>query len=120
MWIDILKEGMIYATAYLVVIFGGRITVSKILAYFSHSDNTTGLKGAGTTIGILERILTLTFVFLNQYAAIALVITAKSIARFEELKKRKFSEYYLIGTLSSILFAIIVGIISKWIMKVII
>jgi hypothetical protein len=119
MWIDILKEGMIYATAYLVVIFGGRITISKILACFLASDDTTGLKGAGTTIGILERILTLTLVFLNQYAAIALVITAKSIVRFEELKDRKFSEYYLIGTLSSILFAIGVGIISKWIIETI-
>jgi len=63
-------------------------------------------------IGILERMLILTFVFLNQYATIALILTAKSIARFEGLKKREFAEYYLIGTLSSILFAILTGIVA--------
>ena len=37
----------------------------------------------------------------------------KSIARFNELKDRKMAEYYLIGTLVSITFALLVGIIAR-------
>ncbi len=37
----------------------------------------------------------------------------KSIARFNELKDRKMAEYYLIGTLASITFALLVGIVVR-------
>ncbi len=39
-----------------------------------------------------------------------ILVAAKSIARFDELKDRRFSEYYLIGTLTSLLIAVIVGL----------
>ena len=68
-------------------------------------------------IGYLERLLTLTFVLLGQYEALALILAAKSIARFEGLKRREFAEYYLIGTLSSVLFAMLVGIFASWLVS---
>ncbi|MDI6902827.1 MAG: hypothetical protein QMC77_03740 [Methanocellales archaeon] len=72
-----------------------------------------GLKGAGMVIGVIERIIVLTFVLVDQYTAITVIFAAKSIARFNELKDRKMAEYYLIGTLLSIAFAMIVGIITR-------
>jgi len=63
-------------------------------------------KGAGKMIGYLERIVVYFLLLLNQYAAIAFVIAAKSVARFPEVSKdgagRTLAEYYLIGTLLSI------------------
>ena len=82
-----------------------------------HPREAGGFKGAGSTIGYLERLLTLTFVLLGEYEALALILAAKSIARFQELKERKFAEYYLIGTLSSILFAMLVGIFASWLLS---
>ena len=39
---------------------------------------------------------------MNQYAAMGLVLTAKSIARYDKITKdEKFAEYYLLGTLIS-------------------
>jgi hypothetical protein len=101
--------------AYLIVILLGHLSVKGILGRFKPTGGgtTEGIEGAGMAIGILERVFTLTLVLVGQYAAIALIFTAKSIARFEELKKRQFSEYYLIGTLSSILFALAVGILTR-------
>lgn len=64
-------------------------------------------------IGGLERTLTLILILLGQWAAIVLLITAKSFARFEELKERRFAEYYLIGTLTSLLVAILTGIVLR-------
>jgi hypothetical protein len=61
---------------------------------------------AGALIGILERILILALLSVGQYAAIGLVLTAKSVARYDQIAKQKdFAEYYLLGTLLSTLWA---------------
>lgn len=45
---------------------------------------------------------------INQYSAVGLILTAKSIARYERISKdQEFAEYYLIGTLTSVLFSIL-------------
>ena len=64
--------------------------------------------GAGALIGTIERFLCIIFISLGQFAAIGLIYTAKSIARFEKIGKNpRFAEYYLIGTLYSILFVLV-------------
>lgn len=64
--------------------------------------------GAGALIGIFERFLSILFIHLGQFAAIGLIYTAKSIARLEKIgKDPRFAEYYLIGTLYSILFVLV-------------
>lgn len=63
---------------------------------------------AGATIGTLERLMILVLLSLGQYAAIGLVLTAKSIVRYEKISKvPQFSEYYLMGTLASMLITIV-------------
>ncbi len=67
------------------------------------------LDDAGRLIGYLERILVLTFVFINEYAAIGFLITAKSIFRFKE-DKAYLVEYYLLGTFLSMTIVVIIGL----------
>lgn len=63
----------------------------------------------GKLIGNLERLLVCVLLYLNQYTAIGLVFTAKSITRYNKIsEKQDFAEYYLLGTLFSILSTIIV------------
>lgn len=72
------------------------------------------LPNAGKYIGIIERLFVLTFIILGRWEAIGLLITAKSVFRFNDLKEsnnRKLTEYILIGTLLSFGFAIITGIL---------
>jgi hypothetical protein len=64
----------------------------------------------GRLIGILERWLVMLFVAAGQWGAVGLVMAAKSIARFRQLEERRFSEYYLIGTLCSLLAAVLLGL----------
>ncbi|QUH26426.1 DUF3307 domain-containing protein [Serpentinicella alkaliphila] len=59
---------------------------------------------AGKWIGILERILITFFIYNNQLNAIGFIIAMKSLARFKMLDSKIFSEYYLIGTLFSIVY----------------
>ena len=63
----------------------------------------------GKYIGILERILILTLTVTGNISAIGVVFAAKSIARFNELSKKQFAEYYLVGTLLSFLLALAGG-----------
>ena len=66
------------------------------------------VEGAGALIGLFERIFVIIFVALGQYSAMSLLIAAKSLARFDRITKNQaFAEYYLIGTLFSILFALL-------------
>ncbi len=103
--------------AYLVVIMGAYF-IKLMLRRYEEDVGTSGLKGAGMVIGVVERVMVLTFVLVNQYTAITVIFAAKSIARFNELKDRKMAEYYLIGTLVSITFALLVGIIAGEILGV--
>ena len=66
------------------------------------------VEGAGASVGTFERIFTVIFASLGQYAALGLLMAAKSMARYDRINKSPaFAEYYLIGTLYSILFAIV-------------
>ena len=66
----------------------------------------------GELIGFLERLILIILMSLNQYGAIGFVLTAKSIARHSAIVNEKMTaEYYLMGTLLSIVFAT-VGVIT--------
>lgn len=68
----------------------------------------SGHPNAGAMIGILERTIIMLLLAVNQFAAIGFVLTAKSIARYNKIvEDPRFSEYYLLGTLSSVLLAVL-------------
>ncbi|PYP22195.1 MAG: hypothetical protein DMD53_04355 [Gemmatimonadetes bacterium] len=82
-------------------------------------DRTAGAVdiARGRTIGALERALALTLVLLSQYAAVGWIIAAKSLARFKALEDREFAEYFLIGTLASLLLALLAGIGTRLLLE---
>jgi len=67
----------------------------------------------GKVIGIFERLVVLTIYLTGGVASIGIVIAAKSFARFKHFDNKDFAEYYLIGTLASVMLAIIGGIILR-------
>jgi hypothetical protein len=73
------------------------------------SDGQEKGVAAGKYIGILERTLILILAATGNISAIGVVFAAKSIARFSELSKKQFAEYYLVGTLLSFLLALAGG-----------
>lgn len=107
----------VISLAYLAVGVVGAYAIRSMLARYEPAIETGGLSGAGMAIGIIERVMVITFVLVDQYTAITLVFAAKSIARFNELEDRDMAEYYLIGTLLSITFAMIVGIVTRLVIR---
>lgn len=68
----------------------------------STGDKTVTDLKAGRKIGSIERLIMLLFIAMDQYTAMGMVLTAKSIARYDQItKEQSFAEYYLIGTLLS-------------------
>ncbi len=73
----------------------------------TNDEKLEKILNAGAFIGFLERLIIVALLSLQQYASIGLVLTAKSIVRYSEISKDSaFADYYLLGTLMSILSAI--------------
>ncbi len=105
-------------TAYFFIIWPSGFLIAKITEDWQKEiDNSKGLADAGRWIGMLERILILTFVLIDQFAGIGFLIAAKSILRFGDIKSadnRKEAEYILLGTMVSFIIAIFTGIVARY------
>jgi hypothetical protein len=77
--------------------------------------NREGLAKAGMWIGLLERFLILTFILIDQFTAVGLLIAAKSVLRFSDKENtQKKTEYVLIGTLMSFSASFIIGLLIRF------
>jgi len=122
----------LYMLAYIWVTIPIAVIIGKITEGWSNELNETqpstvtstmlvkaeklGLKNAGKWIGIIERILIVTFVINSQYASIGFMLAAKSVFRFGDLKDskdHKKTEYIIIGSFLSFMLSIITGIALK-------
>jgi hypothetical protein len=69
----------------------------------------------GRLIGNLERIVLTIVIAAGSYAALAFLIAAKGLVRSDEFNKnRDFTEYFLIGSLSSVLVALCAGMALRF------
>lgn len=106
-----LSVAAVYVSAWVVVWRGGGFFMAMLLSVCRlPADDVEDGPELGRLIGVLERLLVVTLVLEEAWAGIGLLVAAKSVARFKELDDRRFSEYYLVGTLGSLLLAIGVGL----------
>lgn len=114
-------RALLLAAAYWYACAGGAALVRRVLDIVPVGE-TPGAAGItvparelsrGLLIGVLERALALTLVLTNQFGALGLILAAKALARFRALDDRDFAEYVLIGTLASLLLALLVGLATR-------
>lgn len=87
------------------------IFIALIMNDYKPEDKDDTIK-AGRMIGTVERIIMLFFLSIKQYSSVGLVLTAKSIARYNKIAEdQKFAEYYLLGTLLSTICVLVVSLI---------
>src|SRR5690606_10091342 len=112
--IDLNFKYILIITGYLVCLKPANIFIKEVVKSTEtqvSSDNE--MPNAGKVIGVLERILTLTFIIISQYSAVGFLIAAKSILRYGNNETLK-TEYILIGTMLSFGIAVIAGIIINF------
>lgn len=109
----VLDAAAVGAGAAVAIFLGGWI-IAQLLAPFAAQLEPRGesprLARAGLYIGWLERALLYTFVLVGTPGAAAAVVALKSVARFPSFSQERFAEYYLIGTLTSVLVATLVAV----------
>ena len=103
-------------TAIVFVTYPAAIIMGMILEGMSNQIETDhkSLPNAGKYIGMIERLFVLIFIVIGRWEVIGLLIAAKSVFRFNDLKERnnrKLTEYILIGTLVSFGLAILAGLL---------
>ena len=114
---------LIYIVSYILVSIPTSILVDELTKKWGvevNDNNSDSLENAGKWIGIIERVLILTFTILGKFEPIGFMMAAKSVFRFGDLTNsndRKRTEYVLVGTLLSFAVAIIAGLLTKQIIK---
>ena len=89
-----------------------------VRALFKHISppTTPGVLRGGTWIGILERLLITGGILVGSPEVIAVVIAVKGLGRYPELRETEqelrggVAERFIIGTLTSFLWAAVVGV----------
>lgn len=102
------------AMAHFVGAWAVRRAVAPYVAVIG--DANKGLPNAGQLIGQLERFLIVLFVISGNVTGVGFLLTAKSVFRFGDIKDddtQRRTEYYLIGSLASFAFAIVVGFAAR-------
>jgi hypothetical protein len=106
------RDVVVVAAAGLACVFLGGALIGRVLHRFATlvedpAGGVRGMEDAGLYIGWLERALLFAFLTAGSPEAAALVIAAKSVARFPSFEKDRFAEYYLIGSLMSLVIAVL-------------
>jgi hypothetical protein len=129
----------ILAAGLLVVVRGGTYivrgflkkagTLPRIVAAPGTSPNASGSAAQmapdaphidqeeynrGRLIGNLERLLLTVVVAAGSFTAIGFLVAAKGLIRFEEFQQRAFTEYFLVGSLASVLIAFCAGLAVRF------
>ncbi|MFE5392813.1 DUF3307 domain-containing protein [Bacillus thuringiensis] len=71
----------------------------------------------GKYIGMVERLLMMLLIAFQAFTAITFLVTIKALTRFKQFDDKCFAEYYLIGSLTSILLGIISGVLIMLTLK---
>ena len=99
---------------YLIILSPSAVFIRMMLERLTSNFSSTGsLPLAGQSIGMLERVLMLSFILLDQFAGLGFLLAAKSVFRFGDLsasKDKKLTEYVMLGTLLSVSVTLFVGL----------
>ncbi len=117
MIIKLSNDALITIVAYLLISIPASVLIGQMTMKWRKeiSKDDESLTDAGKWIGIIERILVLTFILIGQWTPLGFLLAGKSIFRFGDLNKsgeRKKTEYILIGTLLSFTFSILIGLLT--------
>ena len=95
-------------------------TLPQLSLRGAEADSDTGTNrldlvemNRGRLIGNLERLVLTLVVVAGSYAALGFLVAAKGLIRSEELQEREFAEYFLVGSLCSVLVALCAGSVLR-------
>jgi hypothetical protein len=76
-----IPRGLVLVSAYVLAVTGGSVTVRALLEPYAPALPSDEELSLGRVIGYLERLILVTLLLLGQYAAMAVIVAAKSLIR---------------------------------------
>ncbi len=95
------------------VLKGNVVNQNGVVEEYSYTIITKHDLSRGKLIGYIERMLVLILTFYGAFPAIGFIVAAKSISRFKQMDDRNWAEYFLLGTLTSMLLGIALGLLLR-------
>ena len=105
------------SVALALLTWGGNLFCRALFLFagltgISSPDPVNPVK-AGRIVGSLERLIIAIGLAAGSWEVVAAVIALKTVARFKELDDKLFAEYFLIGSLCSLLWA--AAVTGSWV-----
>ncbi len=110
---------IVVGVGYIVTIATSGLIVRHFVSIVRQKASSASSEGSisstdydtGMVIGKCENILTITLILANAFTGLALIFTAKSIVRTEDIKKN--AKYYLGGTLVNFTYSVLMGFLIR-------
>lgn len=108
-------HAVLYTGIALVLLTGGGNWACRWLFRLTGLSDAMAKSGdpahpAGWIIGPLERLILAIGIVAHSWEIMAAVVALKTVARFKDLDDKSFAEYFLVGSLFSILWALLVTV----------
>lgn len=100
---------VLFQISFLMVLTVGGNELSRYLFWKLNEKRENDENKLGRVVGTLERLLIFAAVCSSQWALVPGVIALKTIARFKQLEEKEFAEYFLIGSMFSILYCLVLS-----------
>ena len=124
---DRIAAASIVIALFLFTIHGGTYVVRGLLKKSGAIPMIAAVEGErqidvkeynrGRLIGALERVLLFAVVIAGSYEALGFIVAAKGLIRSREFElSRDMTEYFLIGSLASVLVALTTGSIARYLL----
>ncbi len=113
---------LLISASYLFLILTSGYVLKFILSYVSTKrkneikddviPDDSKIRDTGVIVGKCENLLIPTLIILDAYTALAIIFTAKTIVRAEDMKSEN-TLYFLAGTMINFTYSVCIGIIMK-------
>lgn len=89
--------------------------LEKLPTFAEDKNGQPAEASTGMYIGYLERLLVGVFMVSGIYTGLGLLGTLKTLARFKQLENREITEYFILGTMLSMLLGMLFGALLRFI-----
>lgn len=113
---------LLISICYLFLVLTSGVVLKFVLSCVSTKTKNGNLKNiipsdprirdTGFIVGKCENLLIPSFILLDAYTALAIIFTAKTIVRAEDMKSEN-TLYFLAGTMINFTYSVCVGVIMK-------
>jgi hypothetical protein len=113
MTIELARQIGFYACAFLALTLVGNLFIRTLLTLFKVRPfrDEDEPSAAGALIGSLERIIIATGILAGSWEVLVAVVALKTVARYKEIDDRREAEYFLVGSLASLLWALAISMV---------